>query len=196
MTMQGMIQEQMAPQGEPIDTSAESVEQAPAESTGSETSGAALRKKMEVPGPLGEQLDKVVLAGMKIMFDQKTHHLMAQELDRDGDTAEKLGMGVAGLMGLLMEQSQRSIPPQLLIPAGVVLMGHAADFVRKSGDDVTDEEFGEAVEVFLDTIMGQAGIDSNKVAEFKPREGMVEGSMARASPELPDTDDEMEGTDG
>lgn len=151
---------------------------------GDDMDPAALRAKMETPGPMADQLDKIVLAGMKVMFDPKTHNKMAEVLDSPAPVPEKLGQGVAGLMGLLMEQSQRSLPPQLLIPAGMVLMAHAADFMKKSGEPVSKEDFGAGVENFVDTMLSQAGMDPAKVASFAergagkpeaPQEGMTDG---------------------
>ena len=122
-----------------------------------------IEAKMALPGKLKQQLDKIVLAGVKMMFSEKTHKLMLDELDKPGPIEQKLAQGIAGLVAMLFQQSQRSIPPQLLIPAGVLLLAHAVQFLKKSGEDVTPEQFGAAMKMVIEIILRQAKVDPEKL---------------------------------
>jgi hypothetical protein len=90
-------------------------------------------------------LERIVLAGMKVMFSPQTHQMMLQELDGPGDIVTKLAEGIAKLMGLLFQQSKGSMPGDLLIPAGGILMAKACEFLNLSGTPVTDDQMGQAM---------------------------------------------------
>ena len=90
-------------------------------------------------------LERIVLAGMKVMFSPQTHQMMLQELDAQGDIVDKLAQGTAKLMGLLYQQSRNTMPGDLLIPAGGVLMAKACEFLNKSGTAVTEDQFRQAL---------------------------------------------------
>ena len=77
---------------------------------------------------------------------------------------QKLGQGIASLMAMLFQESQKSIPPQLMVPAGMVLMAHAAEFLTKSGQSVAPEEFGAAQQIMIEAILKAFGVDPAKVA--------------------------------
>ena len=127
-------------------------------------SPAAIEAKMHLPPNMQEPFQRIVVAGLKVMFDPQTHHLMLKELSGPGPMPQKLGLGVAGLMALLFQQAQRSMPPQLLIPCGLVLLAHAAEFVAKAGQPLTAQDFGAAAETLTAAILKAAKVDPAKVA--------------------------------
>lgn len=116
-----------------------------------------------------QQLQRIVVAGMKIMFSQQSHGMFLKQLQGPGTIDMKLGQGVAGLMALLVKESKNSLPPTLLIPAGMVLLAHAADFLRKAGQEVTDVDIGNAIKVMVNAVLHAVGIDPEKVAAMGER---------------------------
>jgi hypothetical protein len=166
--MAGILDQQMAPEAEDEMTEdegqAHEAAEPPAEE-GSENamSPQAIEAKLALPGPLKEQLDKIVVAGLKIMFDEKTHQLMLTELDKPGPIEQRLAEGITGLVALLFEQSQRSIPPQLLIPAGLMLLAYAVQFLEKSGEEVTPKQFAAALKLMIEAILRMGQVDPDKL---------------------------------
>ena len=150
---------------------------APANDAG-KTSPEAIRAGLHLSGNQGAQLDRIVLAGKKVMFSKQSHKMFLEQLDGPGTTAQKLGQGVAGLMGLLWQESRQSLPPQLLIPAGMVLVSVAADFMRKGGMDVSDEDIAGGIEALVTALLQVAGVDPDKVAEMGARGGTMQGPAA------------------
>lgn len=144
----------------------------------SKTSPEAIRAGMHLTGNQGAQLDKIVLAGKKVMFSKESHHLFLDQLDGPGTIAQKLGQGVAGLMGLLWQESKRSLPPQLLIPAGMVLVSVAADFLKKGGMDVTDQDIAGGIEALVTALLQAGGVDPDKLADIGA--GAMEKAPAKA----------------
>lgn len=124
----------------------------------------AIMKSMKVTPQQQRQLLRIVAAGMKIMFDEKTHHLMLEAIDQPGPIEQRLANGILGLIGILWRESKGSIPPELIIPAAMVLLAEAADFLNKGGMTVTPEQFGTANERLIDMIFNQAGVSSDKIA--------------------------------
>ena len=92
-----------------------------------------VRAEMKLPPELQNAYDKVVVAGMKMMFSKETQGDMLKVLEQEGPMYQKLGEGVATLMLTMFMQSNQTMPPQVIIPAGIELLVQAADFIRKSG---------------------------------------------------------------
>ncbi len=115
------------------------------------------------------QLERIVLAGMKVMFDAKTHAMAMDALQGPGLLSDRLGKAVAGLLGLLMRESSNSLPPNLLIPAGMVLVVKAAEFLRQTGQDVTDQDIGQAIGTMTTVLLQASGVDPARVDAYAAR---------------------------
>lgn len=139
---EGMIQENMArPKGE--DLTLENV-----------------KKGIQIPPDMQEAYDRVVVAGMKIMFSKETHRIMLKEMQKEGPVGQRLGQGVAGLMLIMVKESNNTMPPQIIIPAGIELLMQAVDFMKKTDmANPTNEEIGEAMQIMINTIMEKFGVD-------------------------------------
>jgi hypothetical protein len=82
---------------------------------------------------------------MKVMFSPQTHQMMLTELDAKGDIVDNLAKGAAKLMAVLFQQSKGTMPQDLLIPAGGVLLAKACEFLNKSGQAVSETQFQQAM---------------------------------------------------
>lgn len=123
-----------------------------------------IRANMKLPPQLQVPMQKVVLAGMKVMFDPKTHQLMLDELNRPAPLDQNLADGIVGLMVILFKQSNQTMPPQVVIPAGIDLLMQAVDFIEKSGIKQIDNAIiGSATTKFIQGILAKFGLDPNKV---------------------------------
>ena len=140
----------------------------------------AIQAKLHLNPQQQAQLQRIVLAGRKVMFSKESHHLMLDQLKGPGTIAQKLGQGIAGLMGLLMQESHQSLPPNLLIPAGMVLLLHAAQFLRQSGQQVSDQDIGAAIEAMTTAMLHAVGINADKVAEIGAQAGKKRSTMPAA----------------
>lgn len=195
--MAGMIQDAMqpaAPQGAapaPSDPSAQTSDTPPS-SGGSVPSPNEVMGQLHLTPDLKPQLQRIVVAGMKVMFDAKTHQMMLQQLQGPGALADKLGQGIAGLMGLLQQESKNSLNPMLLVPAGLVLLAHAADYLNQTGVQVSPQDYGGAVENFVDTVLQQFKLDPNKVAAVAGDAEKAGDQGAAEAQEAPSAPDEQE----
>jgi hypothetical protein len=117
----------------------------------------AMRAKMTLPPQLKDAYERVVLAGMKIMFDPSTHQMAMKTLAGDGPIDERLAKGIAALMGTLIKESNGTMPPPVVIPAGIELIAAAGDFLKKSGEQITDDDIAGAMADFVQIIFQQGG---------------------------------------
>ena len=127
----------------------------------------AIKDNIKMPPELQEAYERVVIAGMKVMFSKESHKLMLDELQKEGPMGQKLGIGIAGLMLLLIKESNGTIPPEVVVPAGINLLTRAADFIRKSKiEKITNGDIGDAMEVFISTILEKFGVDPAKMNDM------------------------------
>lgn len=124
-----------------------------------EITSESVRANMQLPPDMKAAYDKIIKAGLKVMFDPKTQDQTIEFMRGEGDMGQKVGEGVAAVMVLLFKESNETMPPQLVIPAGIELVVHAADVARNGGMDMTDNDIAEAMGVMVETVMKQFGVD-------------------------------------
>lgn len=137
----------------------------------------ALKAKMKLTPQKAQQLNRIEVAGMKIMFAPQSHQLVVGVLQGPGPVSQKLGKGVAGLLGLLVKESKNSLPPDLLVPAGILLVAHAAEFLAHGGIAVSTKDFGDAVDLMQTLVLHTFGLDANKIASYNPRQATPGGPL-------------------
>ena len=123
-----------------------------------------IKQNIQVPDELKEPYERVVLAGKKIMFDKKSHDKVREVIQGDGPLGVRLGKGVATLILMLYNESQATMPPAVIIPAGVCLLGEAVDYIRKTKmEKINNNIVAEAIQVFVEAIVQSYGGDTNKM---------------------------------
>lgn len=124
----------------------------------------SLEAKMHLNPSQQQQLQRIVTAGMKVMFSPQTRAMMQKIVQTPGNVAQKVATSVAGLLGILMKESGNAMPKQLLIPAGVLLIAHAAEFLDRAQMVMTDQDVGTAIQQMTTIVLAQFKMDINKVA--------------------------------
>lgn len=161
------------------------VEGAPVEA-GGDFNAEDVKSKIEVPPELKEPFQRILAAGMKVMYDEQTHELAMKQLDGPGAMGKKLGEGVAGLLMMLFQESNSTLPPQLIIPAGVFFIADVADFLQEAGKPIESQDVGQAVETMLHLIFQQAGMDAEKMFSMLDQLGLSKDeSVEPADPAEP-----------
>lgn len=165
--MAGLIQDNMAqPEGQPV-------------------SHDEVTKSIKVPPELQEAYDKVVIAGMKVMFDKATHQLAMKAIEGDGPVGERVGKGVAGLIATLYRKSNNTIPPQVIVPATVNLTMQACDFLQKTGQDkISNKEIGDAVNTAVRVVLTMFGADPDKMIELAGAKGYDNSAMQQQAQQM------------
>lgn len=122
-----------------------------------------VQNNIQLPPEMQDAYARVVAAGMKVLFSKQTHDAMLQQLSAPGDTATKLGQGIAKVIVFLFNESNGTMPQDVIVPAAMILLLKAADFVNQSGKgQVSDEEIGRAMEVLIDSLFEGFGEDRSE----------------------------------
>jgi hypothetical protein len=129
---------------------------------------AAVQDKVResIPPQFRVAVQRIVLAGSKVMYDPSTHHLMIQALQSDDDPAHAIAMGVNQLVTMLYAQSKGSMPAPAIIPSAILLCCEALDFCEQSGLIKPDMEMvGNAVQIVVSYLMQKMGIKPEDIAK-------------------------------
>lgn len=124
--------------------------------------------QIQMPAELQEAYERVVLAGMKLLFSKETNKAVIEVMqNQEGDLGQRLGKSIAGLLAELYRKSNQSMPPQVIIPAGVELLMQAADFIRKSNiEPINNKTIGDAMDVMVTTVLQMFKLDPAKIVQF------------------------------
>jgi hypothetical protein len=122
---------------------------------------------IQMPPELQEAYDRVVIAGMKVMYSKESHRMMLKELQKEGPIDQRLGKGIAGLMLLLFKESNGTMPPAVIIPAGIKLVMEAVDFMRSTKlANPTNGDIGNGVQIMIAIILEKFGVAPDKMEQM------------------------------
>jgi len=142
----------------------------------------ALRQKMAIPPSLKDAYLRIVAAGMKVMFSDKTRGLMQQQLEASPDMVKNLSDGIAGLMAILYKQS-KGMPKQLIIPAALELLAHAIELVTKTKiASLTPEQIGQAIQATVNAVLAKFGMSPEQAQAALQQMAGKNGTPAQAAP--------------
>lgn len=145
----------------------EAPEQGPPQPEGGGRQMTAAKARQSLPIPQNKQgaYAKIVAAGKKILYSPQMDGEIANLLNGEGDTGDKLGMGAFALVSLLLAQSNGTLPADLLVPAGCELVAEAADMLEEQGVEVSDKDIAKGATVFVRQVMQKAGIDEAQLQQ-------------------------------
>jgi hypothetical protein len=133
----------------------------------SQINSQVIKQNIKMPPELQEAYERVVIAGMKVMFSKESHDFMLRQLQQGGSLGEKLGKGVAGLLLVLFKQSNETMPPQVIIPAGVELVAQAADFLKEAGmEQPTNDDIGQGIQIMISIILEKFGVQPEQMQQM------------------------------
>lgn len=127
-----------------------------------------------IPPNLRDAFERVILAGMKVMYSPETADMVEEVMSGPGEVWKKLGEGVAGLMMLLDKQSGKGIPQDIIIPAAIELVHEAADHLNKTGQEVSEEDVKTATQYVAVLIAKKFGANDQQIM------GMFGGNPAQS----------------
>lgn len=93
-----------------------------------------------------DAVQRVVAAGMRLMFSPEMREELQAEVQRDAPPAQKMAESVTGLMLTLDGQSKGGIPLGAMFPAAMELLGEAAEVLSAAGQQVQQNDYNEAAQ--------------------------------------------------
>ena len=104
--------------------------------------------------------DRIVLAGMKIMFDKSMNQTLLQGLQNAPDKIAMAAEGIVGILGLLYKESRNTMPVTPMIMAGMSLLIEALAFMEEAGIvQVDPAALDKATQHYMDTLLPKLGIN-------------------------------------
>lgn len=141
-----------------------------------------------------KKLDRVLDTGHELLFGKETHYKIMDGIKDSQDIGKDLGEGAFHLMMILFKQSKNTLPGDIIIPAGVILLANAAEFLSQSGMPITDDDFEEATHTFTTLTMNtldpsfkqrmQQQMPNNKVAANMQQQASDDTQQHVQSPPL------------
>lgn len=142
-------------------------------------SAESVRSGMKLPKGMEAAYDKIIKAGLKVMFDQSSREeTMSFIQDSNGDPA-KMAEGVTAVVLTLFQQSNQTMPPNLIIPAGIELLVHATDVAKAGGMDIPNEAIAAAMSQLVQQVLTKFGATPEQMQ--KMMSGMDSGQNAPAA---------------
>lgn len=136
----------------------------------------------QIPPQDREAMLKVVTAGMKIMYDEKVFPMFSEGLKQDKPMAEKLASQTAGLIKILNDKSKGTLPKQVMLPAGMMLLLEIADFMEQAGmGEASEQDIAEAMKKMSLILMKLYG----KGAQQDPSQVQQQDPAQAGAPQQP-----------
>lgn len=137
----------------------------------------SVRKGMKLPKGMEAAYDKIIKAGLRVMFDPSTREDTAAFIEESGGDPAKLAEGVTAVVVSLFQESNQTMPPNLLIPAGIELLVHASEVANNSGMQFGKEQIAEAMSQVVQQILTKFGATPEQMQ--KMMSGMDSGQSAQ-----------------
>jgi hypothetical protein len=120
---------------------------------------------------------KVVHAGLTIMYAPQSKALLQKRVAASVDPAKEAGDGATRLISNLYQQSRKTMPLSLVVPAAMIFAFEYLDLVAKAGKaQITPGIIGRATTAVGDGILPLMGVSKEKLAQ------MVKASSQGAAP--------------
>jgi len=137
--------------------------------------------EQKVPPEQKDALQRIVLAGQKILYDKQTNTEVERRLQSSKNPAEAAGSGALELLGVLAHESRGTLPQPLVGPAAMILMTEILDYMKQTGRiKGTPEELETAARALSDTMMKGSGVSSEGFDQIlnKASEAMNDPNIA------------------
>lgn len=122
----------------------------------------------KVPPQLLPMVQRIVMAGHKVLYDPQTHAMAMKALTMPGDKATVAGQAATKLVGLLYTEAHGGITVQAVIPAGVMLLCEALDFMEQAGMlKVTQQVLADAMKSMTTSTLQMFNITPQKLVQMK-----------------------------
>lgn len=106
------------------------------------------------PPEILDDVERIVAAGAKLMYSPELREELHQTVNADMPIDQKLGDSVVGLLLTMDQQAKGGLPAAAIFPAGMGLLGEAAQVLQAAGQKVTQEDFNDAA-LRMFTIIGK-----------------------------------------
>lgn len=128
-------------------------------------------------------LAKVVHAGLTIMYSPQLAQQRNAHMASSKDPAQDAGQGAARLISNLYQQSGKTMPIPLVIPAAMIFAFEYLDLVAKAGKaQITPDLISQATHAVADAVLPLLGVSKDKLAGMIQQQGGTTQGQAPTPP--------------
>lgn len=109
--------------------------------------------------------ERVVLAGMSVLYSEKTHAGIVNML-RSGDPAEAIANVVTTVMVQLDKKSNGQIPETVILPASADILADVVELAKRIGIQVDENVIGKAMQQVIMSLAEEYGVAPEDVQEL------------------------------
>ncbi len=110
-----------------------------------------------------DAIDRCVAAGMKLLYSAEMADERQAALQSKEPVPKRLADNITGLMLVLDGHSKGGIPGPVLFPAAVMLVSEAATMLTKGGQQVTQDDYNEALQILYVQIGKKLGASDDEL---------------------------------
>jgi hypothetical protein len=137
----------------------------------------------KVPQQYQPAVQKAVTAGKLVMYDKQKGLQMFMQQMQGGVTPENIGAGVAKLVGILFNQSKKTMPMQVAIPTASLLMCEGLQFLEDAGKAKVDANFlAECTKAMGSAVLQVFGVSPQKLQQIVGQQGQPAQSVQPTQP--------------
>jgi hypothetical protein len=111
-----------------------------------------------------DMLQRMVKAGLKIIYNQNIFQKLTRELRQSKDPAGDAARGAVFVLQMLAQRARGTAKPQVLVQAGVLLMLDALDFLEQAGLLKVDATtLDHATQEYVEAVLPAVGISHDRM---------------------------------
>ena len=143
-----------------------------------------------IPPEIKDVVERVHAAGLRVMTAPEMREEVMAAVQSQEPVPQTLAKNVTGLLLTLdqksAEQGGQGIPPGALFPAGMELLGEAADIMVAAGTPVTQDDFNTAAMMMYGMVGEKLGLSQDELLQGAAQAAPEDAEGDAAMPEQPE----------
>lgn len=126
----------------------------------------------KIPQAKQQAFGRIVHAGLTIMYAPQLAQQRQQRMASVTDPVQDAAQGAARMMSNLYQQSGKSMPTDLIVPAALVLGYEWLDLLAHAGKaQITPDLIAQATQQISQSVLNLMGLTPDKIAQLKAQSG-------------------------
>ena len=135
-----------------------------------------------VPPELKDAVDRIVAAGMKLMYAPQTRAQLEKAVQSQEPVPKVLAENITGLILMLDSKTKGGLPPEPLFPAAVTLLGDAAEVLSEAGRPVTKDDYENGVRMLYVMLSKKLGASDAQIMDAANKALPADQQVAGGTP--------------
>ena len=138
----------------------------------------------KVPAQSKSAFTRVVTAGLTILYSPQMEQMRAQRMAQVQDPAKDAGQGAARMLSNLYEQSKKTMPVEVMVPAAMIFAFEFLDLLAQAGKaQITPDLIDKTTQAVGDAVLPMFGVTPDKlqqmIAQAQPKKpsGIIAGAQ-------------------